>query len=69
MSYKRARNHISAEYYRLQEAMEVFAMGQEKIEELAMECGAYYKIDRIVLIKKSIFQEFIESFKVEKSNF
>ena len=30
--------------------MIVFNMGPEKIEELARECGAYYKADRVVLI-------------------
>ena len=51
------------EFLRLKDAMNVFSMGQDKIEELARECGAYYKVDRVVLINYDIFREHIESFK------
>ena len=51
MSYRRVREeNIKPEYLRLKQAMIVFNMGPDKIEELARECGAYYKVDRVVLI-------------------
>lgn len=43
--------------------MIVFNMGQDKIEELARECGAYYKVDRVVLINYGALREFLETFK------
>ena len=44
MSYRRVREeNIKPEYLRLKQAMIVFNMGPDKIEELARECGAYYK--------------------------
>ena len=43
--------------------MIVFSIGENKLIELAKECGAYYKLDRMVLIKYSIMKEFIETFK------
>lgn len=43
--------------------MIVFNMGPDKIEELARECGAYYKVDRVVLINYGALREFLETFK------
>jgi len=65
MSYKRVRCSTRAEYYRLKEAMEVFGMCQDKITALAIECGAFYKIDKVVLTKKKVLSDYIETFKVE----
>ena len=64
MSYRRVREeNIKAEYLRLKQAMIVFNMGPDKIEELARECGAYYKVDRVVLINYGALREFLETFK------
>lgn len=62
MSYKRVRN-LKPEFLRIKEAMTVFSMGPEKIEELARECGAYFKVDRVVLINYEILRDHIETFK------
>ena len=62
MSAKRPRN-VTPEYLRLPEAMTIFGIGQNKLMELAKECGAFYKLDRMVLIKYSVMKEFIESFQ------
>ena len=64
MSYKRPRGSINAEYLRLKDAIEVFSMGPDKLEALAKECGAYYKVDRLVLIKRDVFRDYIETFRV-----
>ena len=63
MSAKRPRGNVTPEYLRLSEAMTVFSIGQNKLMELAKECGAFYKLDRMVLIKYSVMKEFIESFQ------
>ena len=43
--------------------MIMFSMSAEKIEELARECGAYYKIDKVVLLKIDALREYVESFR------
>ena len=63
MSAKRPRGNVTPEYLRLSEAMIVLSIGENKLIELAKECGAYYKLDRMVLIKYSIMKDFIETFK------
>ena len=63
MSYKRFRGNIKPEYLRLKEAMVVFSMGPEKIEALAKECGAYYKVDRVVLINYNAMHDYVETFR------
>lgn len=63
MSYSRVRGSLRPEYLRLKEAMLVFSMGPEKIEALARECGAYYKVDRVVLINYGGLRDYIETFR------
>ena len=63
MSYRRFKGNIKPEYLRLKEAMIVFSMGPDKIEALARECGAYYKVDRVVLINYEVMREYVESFR------
>ena len=63
MSYRRFKGNIRPEYLRLKEAMIVFSMGPDKIAALARECGAYYKVDRVVLINFEVMREYIESFR------
>lgn len=63
MSYSRVRGSLRPEYLRLKEAMLVFSMGPEKIEALARECGAYYKVDRVVLINYGGLRDCIETFR------
>ena len=63
MSYSRVRGSLRPEYLRLKEAMLVFSMGPEKIEALARECGAYYKVDRVVLINSGELRDYIETFR------
>lgn len=62
MSAKRPRGTVAPEYLRLSEAMIVFSIGENKLIELARECGAYIKLDR-GFIKYSVMKEFIETFK------
>lgn len=63
MSYSRVRGSLRPEYLRLKEAMLVFSMGPEKIEALARECGAYYKVDHVVLINYGELRDYIETFR------
>lgn len=62
MTYKRVRDNVKPEYLRLKEAMTIFSMGPDKIQSLAKECGALYKIDKCVLIKYEALRNHIETF-------
>ena len=62
MSYRRVRD-VKAEFLRIKEAMVVFSMGPEKIEALARECGAYYKVDRVILIDYRTLRDYISTFR------
>lgn len=59
MSLKRVRI-TEPEYIRIKDAKALFSMSIEKITELAKECDAYFKIDKVVLIKLKPFREYIE---------
>ena len=63
MSYKRFKGNVRPEYLRLKDAMVTFSMGPDMIEALAKECGAYFKVDRVVLIHTDTMREYIESFR------
>lgn len=63
MSAKRPRETVAPEYLKLSEAMIVFSIGENKLIKLARECGAYIKLDRMVLINYLVMKEFIETFK------
>ncbi|MCF0129862.1 MAG: hypothetical protein HUJ70_14860 [Pseudobutyrivibrio sp.] len=63
MTPKRQRD-VKPEYLRIKQAMVVFDLGADKIEQLAKECGALYKIDKCVLIKYEALRSYVESFLV-----
>lgn len=63
MAYRRVRDNVKPEYLRKKAAMEVFSMGEDKIEQLARECGAYYKIDKVVLIHYGALRDYLETFR------
>lgn len=65
MTNRRQRNNVKPEYLRLKEAMVVFGLGQDKVEALAREAKAYYKIDKCVLINYEKMKTFIESFNLD----
>ena len=63
MTYKKNRNETE-EFLRLKPAMTRFGFGEDKLQELAKECGALYKVDRCVLIHYETFKKYMETFKV-----
>ena len=63
MSYKKFKRNVAPEYLRLKDAMTMFSMGADKIEALTKECGAYFKVDRVVLIHTDTMREYIETFR------
>ena len=58
---KRYRYDGPIEYVRLNDASKIFGVGQDKIEEVAKECGAYRKLDKCVLVNLSVMRSYIEA--------
>ena len=54
-------------WIRCKDAVERYSIGRTKITELALEAGAYLKIDRTVLIDMDTLDRFIETFRCRGS--
>ncbi len=49
-------------WIRNKEATHRYSIGRTKLDELAKECGAFLKIDRVVLIDTIKFERYLETF-------
>ena len=49
-------------FLRYKEACEEYGLGKNKLHDLAIEAGAVYKIDRVVLINCDIFEKHLEDY-------
>ena len=50
---------------RYKEGAEMYSMGMNKIQTLAKDAGAILKIDRMVLVDLDIFDQYLETFRVQ----
>lgn len=50
---------------RYKEGAEMFSMGMNKFQTLAKDAGAILKIDRMVLVDLDIFDQYLETFRVQ----
>ena len=50
---------------RYQEGAEMYSMGMNKFQTLAKDAGAILKIDRMVLVDLDIFDQYLETFRVQ----
>ena len=50
---------------RYKEGAEMYSMGMNKFQTLAKDAGAILKIDRMVLVDLDIFDQYLETFRVE----
>lgn len=50
---------------RYKEGAEMYSMGMNKFQTLAKEAGAILKIDRMVLVDLDIFDQYLETFRVQ----
>lgn len=50
---------------RYKEGAEMYSMGMNKFQTLAKDAGAILKIDRIVLVDLDIFDQYLETFRVQ----
>lgn len=50
---------------RYKEGAEMYSMGMNKFQTLAKYAGAILKIDRMVLVDLDIFDQYLETFRVQ----
>lgn len=50
---------------RYKEGAEMYSMGMNKFQILAKDAGAILKIDRMVLVDLDIFDQYLETFRVQ----
>lgn len=50
---------------RYKEGAEMYSMGMNKFQKLAKDAGAILKIDRMVLVDLDIFDQYLETFRVQ----
>lgn len=50
---------------RYKEGAEMYSMGMNKFQTLAKDVGAILKIDRMVLVDLDIFDQYLETFRVQ----
>lgn len=56
------------DYLRPKQGAEMYNMSRTSFTKLAMEAGALYKINAMVLINKKIFEEYLETYRLSGLN-
>lgn len=59
-------NNRNKKYVRYKEGAEMYSMSQSKFVQLARDAKAVYKIDKMVLVKCEVFEEYLETFGLYK---
>lgn len=52
-------------FVRYQEGAELYSMSKSKFEEMAKAAKAIYKVNKLVLVNVEIFEEYLETFRLE----
>lgn len=50
-------------FLRYREGAELYSISQSKFEKLAKEAGAIYKLDKVVLVNRELFEKYLETFR------
>ena len=62
---RRNTNTGRKKFVRYKEGAELYSMCQSKFERMAKDAKAIYKVDKVVLVNCDIFEEYLESFRLE----
>ena len=62
---KRTADANRKKFVRYKEGAELYSMCQSKFERMAKEAKAIYKVDKVVLVNCDIFEEYLETFRLE----
>jgi hypothetical protein len=52
-------------FVRYKEGAEMYSMCQSKFEQMAKDAKATYKVDKLVLVNCDIFEEYLETFRMD----
>ena len=55
-------------FVRYKTGAELYDMSQSSFENLAEEAGAKYKIGKMVLVNCDIFEEYLETFRIDRKS-
>lgn len=51
-------------FIRYKEGAEIYSMSQSKFEDLAKDANAIYKVNKLVLVNREIFEDYLEMFRL-----
>ena len=60
---KQSARRLRKQYLTYEDAEIIYSLSHKKLLELATKAGALYRMDRIVLINRDIFDEYLEQFR------
>jgi len=55
---------LKRKWIRVKDGVDIYSISRPKLVSLAMEAGAAYKIDSVILIDKEMFETYLESFRI-----
>jgi hypothetical protein len=55
---------IKKKFVRYKEGADLYSMSQSKFEQLAKDAGATYKLNKLVLVNREVFDDYLESFRI-----
>ena len=64
---KKAKKVDKKKFVRYKEGAEMYSMSQSNFEDMAHECNACYKVNKLVLVNTEIFEKYLETFRVQTS--
>ena len=62
---KKTMNNGRKKFVRYKEGAELYSICQSKFERMAKDAKAIYKVDKVVLVNCDIFEEYLESFRLD----
>ncbi|MDD2438186.1 MAG: DUF6462 family protein [Massilibacteroides sp.] len=55
---------IKKKFVRYKEGADLYSMSQSKFEQMAKNAGAVYKLNKLVLVNREVFDDYLESFRL-----
>ena len=55
---------IKKKFIRYKEGADLYSMSQSKFEQMAKDAGAIYKLNKLVLVNREVFDDYLESFRI-----
>ncbi len=55
---------IKKKFIRYKEGADLYSMSQSKFEQMAKDAGAIYKLNKLVLVNREVFDDYLEPFRI-----